>query len=464
MTLYSKVAQDFEQQIREGMIQPGQKLPSVRQLSRNREVSASTVLQAYMILEARGLIEAKPQSGYYACAPLAAASPLERPKPMVRYGNVETSDLVATMRKASNDADFYQLGCALMVPSNYPIKRLSRLMSHAVKNRPESLVRMDFPPGNARLRKQIARRYGEIGTKVGIEDIVLTSGCNEAITLALRAATKPGDAVLVESPAYFGVLEILRDMGLKVVEVSADACTGLQLDSVRDAFRRFPIKAGFVAPNFSNPSGALMPDENKRELVDMFARNKAWLIEDDIFSELSHSHIRPKPLRAFDTKGIVITCSSFSKTIGPGLRIGWVLPGSLREEIEGAKYLLNGGTTLAMTELVADFLESGSYERYLRRVRQTIAVQVARVSEAVIRAFPEGTRISQPQGGYVIWVRLPDGYDSVQLYRKAMSAKINFAPGVIFSASGKFSDHVRISCGDWSEATRKAIVRLGGLL
>jgi len=323
---------------------------------------------------------------------------------------------------------------------------------------------MDYPPGNPRLRKQIARRYSEIGTKTGPDDIVLTSGCNEAIMLALRATTKPGDVVLVETPTYFGVLEILRYLDLKVVEITSDANTGIHIESVRDAFRRFPIKAGFVVPNFNNPTGGLMPDESKRELVEIFARNKAWLIEDDIFSELSHSQIRPKPLRFFDNHGVVLTCGSFSKTIGPGLRLGWLLPGALREQIESVKYLLNGGTTLAMSELVADFLESGSYERYLRRIRQTLAVQVARVSEAVIRAFPEGTQVSRPQGGYVIWVRLPDGVDSSDLYSKAMSAKINFAPGVIFSASGKYSDYLRISCGDWSETTRKAIGKLGGLL
>jgi len=464
MSLYLNVAQEFEDQIRAGLIVPGDKLPSVRRLATNRKISASTVVQAYMTLEARGLIEARPQSGYYALAPLGPAVTLKMTPQSLHHGKVKTSEIVDGMRKFARDADFFQLGCALMDEQIFPLKRLSRLLAKAVKDRPEAMVQMDFPPGSLRLRRQIARRYSELGCRVKPDDLIITSGCNEAITLALRAVVKPGDTVLVESPTYFGVLEILQSMGLKVVEVPCDAETGIQLEAVRDAFRRFPIRAGFIIPNFNNPTGSLMPDENKRDLVEIFSKAGATLIEDDIFSELSFSQNRPKPLRYFDKGGTVITCSSFTKTVGPGLRVGWILAGDRQSEIESAKYLLNGGTPLVMSELVADFLESGSYERYLRRVRQTLAIQVARVSEAVVRLFPEGTQISRPQGGYVLWVRLPKGADGVALYRKALDAKINFAPGIIFSASGAYSNYLRISCGSWSPTSAKAVTRLAGLV
>jgi DNA-binding transcriptional MocR family regulator len=466
MTLYMGLAQEFESQMKEGLITPGSRLPSVRTLSQSRKLSVSTVLQAYMTLEARGLIEARPQSGYYACAPLAASvETMRMPEKWLEFGEVKTNDIVTSMRNASRDLEVFQLGCvALMDPKIYPLKKLSRLLSQVAKKNPESIVRMDYPPGNLRLRKQIARRYSENGVRVKPEHVVITSGCNEAISLALRAATKPGDTVLVESPTYFGLLEMLEKAGLKVVEVPQCAQNGIDIEGVRNAFRKYPIKAGFVIPNFSNPTGSLMTDEKKEALVRIFEKNDAWLIEDDIFSELSFSQTRPKPLRYFDTKQKVITCSSFTKTLGPGLRVGWILPGGLQTDIENFKYLLNGGTPLILSELIADFLDSGSYDRYLRKVRQTVAVHVARVSESVLRSFPEGTQISKPEGGYVLWVKLPKGYDGVSLYRKAMKAKINFAPGILFSASGKYENYIRISCGTWSDAIGKAICRLGGLL
>lgn len=465
MTLYMKVAQEFEDQIRTGSLQPGEKLPSVRTLSRNRKVSASTVLQAYMALESKGLIEARPQSGYYALTPLASATPaLKMPELGIKCGEVRTPDILASMRRATPEKGFEQLGCAHMAMDLYPLKRLGRLLSQVARNNPECVGRMDFPPGNPKLRQQIAKRYQQLGCSIKADEVLLTSGCNEALMLALQATTKRGDTILVESPTYFGVLEMAQVLGLRVVEVPSDPCTGLDIKATKEAFARFPIRAGFVIPNFGNPTGALMSDENKRELVKIFAANDAWLIEDDIFGELAFDQTRPKPLKFYDTKKKVITCSSFSKTVGPGLRVGWIIAGPLQEELEASKYLLNGGVPLVTTELIAEFLDSGSYERYLRRVRHQLSVQTARISEAVLRSFPEGTELSRPKGGFVLWVKLPKGYDSVDFYRKAVDAKINIAPGVIFSASGRYPNYFRISCGSWSEATAKAIAKLGALI
>ena len=236
--------------------------------------------------------------------------------------------------------------------------------------------------------------------------------------------------------------------------IAREALPALRRASTTSIFSELSVEAGTSSSTWTN----------EKELVKLFEKNDAWLIEDDIFSELSYSQERPKPLRYYSTKEKVITCSSFTKTLGPGLRVGWILPGGLQTEIENVKYLLNGGTPLILSDLVADFLDSGSYDRYLRKVRHTIALHVARVSEAVIRSFPEGTQISKPVGGYVLWVKLPKGCDGVALYRKAINAKIKFAPGILFSASGKYKNYIRISCGTWSEGIDKAICRLGGLL
>lgn len=235
--LYLQVAKEFEDLIRDGLLPPGDKLPSVRTLCRNRRISASTAVQAYLTLEAKGLIEARPQSGYYALAPLtASASEMVMPHRPIHQGEVKTADILSEMRRASRNGGSFQLGCAHLATDLYPLKRLSRLLGAIVRKEPELIGRMDFPPGNPRLRKLVARRYMELGCQVKPDEVVLTSGCNEALVLALQAATSPGDNVLVESPTYFGFLEILQKLRLKAVEVQSDPRTGLDVEADQQAF------------------------------------------------------------------------------------------------------------------------------------------------------------------------------------------------------------------------------------
>ena len=290
---------------------------------------------------------------------------------------------------------------------------------------------------------------------------MITSGCLEAVGLALRALCRPGDTVVVESPTYFSFLQLLESLGLRMLEVPATSGRGISLEALRFALESHKVRACVVITNFSNPLGGLMPEENKQELVRLLAKHGVALIEDDINGDLSHNEPRPSVARARDPN--VILCSSFSKTLAPGYRIGWVAAGALHEEIERLQFISSVATASPTQMAIAEFLENGGYERHLRAVRRAYAANVAAMAEAIGRRFPEGTRVSRPEGGFVLWVELPDGIDSLELYRGALEAGISIAPGALFSCSGAYGSYFRLSAATWNPVVEQAVATLGAL-
>jgi len=323
-------------------------------------------------------------------------------------------------------------------------------------------IAYDPPPGLPALRRQIARRAAEWGVAISADDVVTTFGTMEALHLCLRAVAQSGDTILVESPAYYGVLQLIESLGMRALEIPANPGTGIDLGLLDAALRQHRVKACLLVTNFSNPLGALLPDAAKEELVRLLARREVPLIEDDIYGDLHFDGARPRPARAFDTHGNVMLCASFSKTLAPGYRVGYVIPGRYRDAVERLKFAQTVGTATLPQMAIADFLENGGYERHLRRLRRSIADQVARVSEAIAQEFPAGTRISRPRGGFLLWVEMPPGKSSLELFSRALERKISVAPGPIFSAKGRFGTCVRISCGfPWSATIEGAIRTLG---
>jgi DNA-binding transcriptional MocR family regulator len=299
---------------------------------------------------------------------------------------------------------------------------------------------------------------------IAADEVVTTIGAMEALHLCIRAVVRPGDTVAVESPAYYGVLQLLEELGLRVLEVPANARTGLDIDLLADGIRRHDVKAVFSVTNFSNPLGALMPDEAKRDLVRLVTRCRVPLIEDDIYGDLHFGDARPMPAKAYDREGWVLLCSSFSKTIAPGYRVGYAVPGRFRERVERLKFTQTVGSPSLPQLAVADFLENGGYARHLARLRRRLADQVEQTRASIARHFPEGTRVSRPQGGFVLWVQLPAGTSALSLHTRALAEGISIAPGPIFSAKGRFTSSIRISCGQpWSDALDGSIQTLGRL-
>jgi DNA-binding transcriptional MocR family regulator len=462
--LYEELAEDLGRLVSAGTLRAGDRLPSVRVLSEQRGVSVSTVLQAYLLLESRGIVETRPQSGHYVRRRLALAPEPRAPRPRTTATRVSVSDLIARVYGASRDPDTVLLGAGFMSPSLLPTERLNGRLAAVARSAGGAGIAYDPPPGLPALRRQVARRAAECGFALGADEIVTTIGTMEALHLCLRAVAGAGDTIVVETPAYYGVLQLIESLGMRALEVPANAGTGIDLALLDDALRKNRVQACLVVANFSNPLGSLMPDEAKHDLVRLLARHDVPLIEDDIYGDLHFDGARPRPAKAFDRHGLVMLCASFSKTLAPGYRVGYVAPGRYRDVVEKLKFAQSVATPTLPQMAVADFLENGGYERHLRRLRLALAEQVARVSEAIAEHFPAGTRISRPRGGFLLWVEMPAGKSALDLHDRALARGVSVAPGPIFSAKQRFSNCLRVSCGwPWSDRVEGGIRTLGAI-
>jgi DNA-binding transcriptional MocR family regulator len=463
--LYLQIAESFTQQVARGTLVPGDRVPSLRRLSQQQRVSMSTALQAYLWLESRGYLEARPQSGFYVRTPFSTLIPepqfdATKSKPMA----VGTSAILADIMEAAHNPANIPLGAGNASAEFFPTERLNLILRGIIRNQPLHSAFYEFPPGWEPLRRQIARRSPDFGCNFSPRDITITCGALEAINLSLLAVARPGDVVALESPTYFATLESAASLGMKVIEIPTHPQTGMDLGELEQAIRKHKVKACVIMTNCHNPLGYVLPDRRKKDLVDLTARYDVALIEDDVYGDLAFQDRRPCAAKSFDRKGLVLLCSSFSKILSPGYRLGWVAAGRYREEVERLKFLANVGTPSLPQMVVAEFLESGGYDRHLKRQRGTLAAQVDQVRQAIARYFPEGTRISRPAGGYMLWVELPPNVDALKLYRAALSANISILPGAVFSATGRFGNHIRINCGHkWSETYDRALLTLGRL-
>ncbi len=461
--LYERVARQLAGQMDQGLYRPGDRLPGVRRLAHQFGVSISTIVQAQRLLEDDGRIEARPRSGWYV---RAQAWPRPEPpaisRPTVKPVPVTGQELVLRLVQAANEPDFVQLGAAVPAPDFLPTRAIQRALAAAARAGGANLATYQFPPGSPELRRQIARRMADAGCQVAPDEIVITSGCQEALILALRAVAGPGDVVAIESPSFYGLLQAIDSLGLKALEIPTDPATGISLEALELALEKWPVRACALTANFSNPLGGIMPVEKKQALVALLARHEIPLIEDDIYGDLGFEGERPQALRSFDETGGVIYCASFSKTLSPGLRVGWMVPGRWREQVEYLKYVTSLAAPTLSQRAVADFLHHGGYDRHLRQVRGAYARQVALMTRAVGKYFPAGTRVTQPRGGFVIWVELQGQVDALSLCQRALEQHISIAPGPVFSASGKYRNFIRLNCAQpWSDTLDKAVMTVG---
>ena len=444
--LYNELAQQLLLNMEQGIWHPGERLPGVRALSQQRKVSVATVLSAYRQLESLGHIEARDRSGFYMRRKPASVSAPHISSPSARPTPVTGHDMMLEMVRTSADPHVAQLGAAVPDISYMPSAAIEKAITASVRQERALSNSYVAPPGYAPLRRQIARHMASFGCSVAPEEIVITNGCQEALTLALRVLTKPGDTVAVESPAYYGLLRIIDLLGLKALEIPTDPEQGMSVQALQLALENWDVKACVVIPNYNNPLGFCMPQSRRLELLNLLNMRNIPLVEDDIYGDLSHSHDRPGALKNFDKRGEVIYCSSFSKSLSPGLRLGWIVPGKYQAQVEYAKYVNNVSTSALPQLAVTRLMEGGQYERHLRDVRPRLALSVERMLDACVRHFPEGTRITRPSGGFLLWAELPEDIDTFALAQKALKEKISIAPGALFSARGKYQNFMRLSC------------------
>jgi DNA-binding transcriptional MocR family regulator len=463
--LYERVARLVESQISSGTLRANERIPSVRAMSRTAKVSVSTVVQAYVHLENIGLIEARPQSGFYVRQP-EPRLPEPRPKPARTHRPASIANEVLDMcREALTRTDFVPLNGAFTSPAMYPTQRLNNLVREVLRDHPLNAGQCILPPGHEELRRQIAKRMALAGAPADPAHVVITSGTMDAITLTLRVVCRPGDTVLVESPTYFGLLQAIEHLNLKVVEVPNCPVTGIDVEAVRAVARSTRLGAAVLMPNFNNPSGSLTPDDAKREIVEILAGSGVPIIEDDIYGDLHYGGTRPVSMRAFDDSDMVISCGSVSKTIAFGYRIGWAVSPQFHAEIARAKFYSSVACPTLQQLVLARYYASGGYDRYLRRVRSTLALNMQHAISAIAQFFPEGTRVAQPPGGVVLWVELPRNVDGAELFRTAAASRIGVAPGVVFSAKADYRNYIRLSCGlPWTPTLERAVEKLGRLV
>jgi len=466
MKRYEKFADDIAELIRSGVLGPGQRVPSVRYASQTYGVSPSTVFQAYYLLERRGLIRAKPRSGYFVNA--HTPSPFCEPafsNHVTESTEVDVSGLVFSVLDSIKDPHTVPFGSAFPSPTFFQLQRLARSMATASREMDPRMVVTDMSPGNPQLRRQIALRYMVGGLMLPMEELLITNGALEALNLCLQAVTEPGDLVAIEAPAFYACLQVLERLKLKAVDIPVHPRAGIALGVLAHTLERHPIKAVWCMTTFQNPIGASMPDAKKQALVDLLRTHQVPLIEDDVYAELYYGQHAPKPAKAFDTEGLVMHCGSFAKSLAPGYRIGWVAAGRYAQKVERLKLMTSLCASMPAQAAIADYLQHGGYDRHLRKLRYALEEQQSAMLAAIGRYFPAQTRVSQPTGGYFLWLELPEQMDSLKLFQMALAQGISIAPGPIFSATQRFRNCIRLNYGSpWDEACENAREPLGKIV
>ena len=464
---YARLADDLETGIRDGVYRAGEKMPSLRKLRHQTGLSVTTVYQAYIELEKRGVVEPRQKSGYYVRPMLDRILPppsAEQMRPVPK--KVTTNTLAYTIVEDMSNPDFLQLGGSVVMPELLPHKQLARCMRQATAEQMKrSLMRYENPYGNPELKRQIAKQSLGQARQAVTAEMAITSGCIEAVNLCLQAVGSAGDTVVVESPTYPWFLQMIEDQNKFALEIPTDPQTGIDLDQLSRALRRNAVAVCLLVPNFHNPLGFVMPEDKKRTLVRMTAERRIPIIEDNIHGELYFGRKRPTTLKSMDRKGLVLHCASFSKTLSPGLRVGWTLPGRYADRVKRLKMNSTVASPTLNQEVLAQFLKAGLYDRHLRRLRTALKNQISNTALAIARHFPEGTRITAPQGGLTLWVELDKKVDGLKVFQAARKRKISIFPGIICSTTGRYRNFIRISCGyPWSDAVEDGIITLAGII
>jgi DNA-binding transcriptional MocR family regulator len=462
--LYLRVAGELERQIRAGTLRVGEKVPSIRALRAQWQISASTALHSYFWLENRGLIEARPRSGFYvrfSFPDLASEASFEAQRSVPRDAGLDAR--LGQLLQFFSASATLQTGASAGDSDLYPVRKLNQTIRQVIRENPMHSSAYEFPPGNAALRRQIAKHAVRQIGRSSWEEIIVTGGAMEGLNLCLRAVAKAGDAIAVESPTYYGILQLIQSLGMKPLEIPTDSRSGMDLNILERAMRQRRVRACVIIANCHNPLGYVLPDDTKRNLAELSQQYKVPIVEDDLFGDLAFEEPRPRTIKYYDREGLVLLVSSFFKVLGPGYRVGWVQPGRWQATIEQLQFINTMAAPSLPQQVIARFLEPGGYERHLRRVRTLFADRLCRARRAIAQCFPPDTRVTRPQGGFLLWLQLPKMVDAITVFEKALQQKIAVVPGPMYSTTGQFANCLRVSCGIPWPQVEKSLTALGSI-
>lgn len=462
--LYRQVADIIRQMQINGTLKAGERIPSLRQLATTLNISVPTVKQAYEELERIGMLESRPKSGYFLRVNPPGNAVPRKPKLATKALPVSRQQLIEQAYNAIHVPGIIPLGICNPVAALPSNKALARCMRRVMSMAGEQAIGYGPFAGFEPLKRQLALRYLDMDMKVNPDQIVITNGAQEALTLALKLVASPGDIIAVESPCYFGILELIESLGMLAYEIPVCPQEGISVDDVIQALDRHPIKACVLSSSITNPMGALNSEESKRQLVALLEARRVYLVEDDVYGDLYFGEKRGLPAQRYATQGWVLTCSSFSKTAAPSHRVGWLLAPGLANQAASLKRALSCSSSLLNQWSLSEFIGSGEYDRYLRQLRQVLFTNKERMLACIARHFVSGTRVSNPAGGAVLWLELPKKLDGNMLFQQALPLGVSLMPGTLFAPSDKYRHCIRLSYGlPWSSQVEDAVAAIGQL-
>lgn len=461
---YQRLVNHFRREINEGILPAGAKMPSIRSLARSQKLSKTTVITAYDQLGAMGLIESRPKSGFFVSPQKNGALNLKNPEtsqPTVKPAPVSTSQIIIDLMEKAASFD-------LLPKADQPSENveLRQCLSRAQRKETTAEQRYyDEPLGYLALRQQVAARVHHSEKMVTAEDVVITHGCQHSLLLALMSVTEPGDIVAIESPSFYGAIQLLETLNRKVIELPSSPVTGVDVDAFELAAKQWDIKALIISPNYSTPTGACMPDAHKVQLLHHCIQHHVVIIEDDVYSDLHFGLKKPRSIYSFDTTANVMLCSSFSKTLSRDIRLGWILPGQSMQKVKRLKIVTSIATGITLQKGLAMYLEQGGYEQFIRKKKSELEVQSIQWQEAINEHLVSVQSCSFPKGGLALWAELPKHVDTIKLYEKAQATGITITPGPLFSSQNKYKNYLRLSFSEvLTEKRRDALSCLGQLI
>lgn len=463
---YRNIADVFENRILEGVYRVGDRLPSTRDVCRAFNVSITTAYHAYAILEQKGLIRAKPQSGYIV---------LSRPQVLVSHDRALLHDehesildleaIALRILAADTQKSLTPFGSVFADPDLFPIKRLLSLMRTASRRPDHSDFRLHSIAGLADLRREIAKRYARHGYAVSVDEIIVTSGSIDSVNIALSALLRAGDTVAVEDPCFFPTLFSLRRHGLRGVPIPVSPHAGLDLVELERVLATGKVRACVLMSTCQMPMGVSMSNEKKQWLVQLAEKYGVPIIENGAYDEFARPGEYPASCKAFDKSGLVVSCSSFSSSLSPQLRVGWLCAGRFYKRVLSVKLLTSMTSHWIAQRTAAEFLKYENLDRHMASVRSILGKRMSTGLGELDKWSSLVRQRSDPKGGSIVWLALPSEIDSLALFTRAASEGLSFMPGALFSAGRPRHNEIALNFSfPWTEDALESLSRLMKLI